>query len=324
MGVSLVSLNEGIDLMTPAGRLQCHILAMLVATERPSPSNSGTVTRFKRSRAFRLRQGGSSSTERYRRLSSPRRRRGGHQRLAPSKNGCRALSRAGRDVRDRLVRPPAVLPVMKPANLRAGHHKDVRPPRPFGAGSVLLYSMIGAFVSVRRSRQLNTHNTEFREVYYPWHPWFGRTVAVYEVLVKQGQSVCRCGLEERNRLSIEVPAWMFEPAACGRLRVMAAPAVDGEALSALQTLLRTVPRSDAGGVLQAQHRSLPAAGGADAPVRDPPATLATHTLSSRPVASVVSDVAPRDPSQDDSVAGAATPRAHRPTRRGRLGTGGAR
>jgi hypothetical protein len=30
----------------------------------------------------------------------------------------------------------------------------------------------------------------------PWHPWFGRTVAVYEVLAKQGQSVCRCGLEE--------------------------------------------------------------------------------------------------------------------------------
>ena len=144
-----------------------------------------------------------------------------------------------------------------------------------------------------RSRQLNTHNTEFREVSYPWHPWFGRTVAVYEVLVKQGQSVCRCGLEEeRNRLAIEVPTWVFEPAACGRLRVMAAPLVSGDALRALQTLLRTVPRPDGGGVLEAQHCSLPAAGGADAPVRDSPATLATYALSSSPLAAVVSDVAP--------------------------------
>ena len=77
-----------------------------------------------------------------------------------------------------------------------------------------------AFATRGRSRQPNTHNTELREVRYPWHPWFGRAVAVYEVLVKQGHSVCRCGLEEeRNRLSIEVPTWMFEPAACGRLRV---------------------------------------------------------------------------------------------------------
>ena len=34
MGVSFVSLNEGIDLMTPAGRLQLHILASLSEFER--------------------------------------------------------------------------------------------------------------------------------------------------------------------------------------------------------------------------------------------------------------------------------------------------
>jgi DNA invertase Pin-like site-specific DNA recombinase len=34
MGVSFVSLNEGIDLMTPAGRLQLHILASLAEFER--------------------------------------------------------------------------------------------------------------------------------------------------------------------------------------------------------------------------------------------------------------------------------------------------
>jgi len=41
-------------------------------------------------------------------------------------------------------------------------------------------------------------------------PWCGRTVAVYEVLVKQGQSVCRRGLEEeRSRPPVEAPTWML-------------------------------------------------------------------------------------------------------------------
>src|SRR5207247_10574129 len=80
------------------------------------------------------------------------------------------------------------------------------------------------------SRQPNTHNTESRKVCYPWHPWFGRAVAVYEVLVKRGQSLCRCGLEEeRNRRAVEIPTWMIEPAARCRLRVMAAPTASCDA-----------------------------------------------------------------------------------------------
>ena len=176
-----------------------------------------------------------------------------------------------------------------------------------------------------RSRQPNTHSTELREVRYPWHPWFGRTVAVYEMLVKQGHSVCRCGLEEeRTRLSVEIPTWMFEPGACGQLRVMAVPAVSCDALITLQVLLRTVPRPDPGGVLQAQHRSLLAAGGADAPVCDSPATVATHAVSSPSLASVISDVAIRDPGKDDPVTGAPASRACRPRRRRQGGAGGAR
>jgi len=72
---------------------------------------------------------------------------------------------------------------------------------------------------------------------------------------------------------------MFEPAACGRLRVMAVPTVACDALLELQALLRTASRPDSGGVLQAQHRSLLTAGGADATVREPTTTLATHALS---------------------------------------------
>jgi hypothetical protein len=173
------------------------------------------------------------------------------------------------------------------------------------------------------SRQLNTHSTELREVCYPWHPWFGRAVAVYEVLVRQGHSVCRCGLEEeRNRRSIEIPTWMFEPAACCRLRVMAVPIVGCAALLELKALLRTAPRPDSRGVLQAQHRSLLIAGGADATVTEPTTIVATHALSSPTPASVVSHVATRDSREDNPVAGAAAGRARRPRSRLRPDAGG--
>jgi hypothetical protein len=81
--------------------------------------------------------------------------------------------------------------------------------------------------TARTSRQPNTHSTESREVCYPWHPWFGRSVVVYERLVKKGHAVCWCGLEEeRNRRSLEIPTWMFEPAAC--LSAARADRADGQ------------------------------------------------------------------------------------------------
>src|SRR5262245_23640883 len=90
------------------------------------------------------------------------------------------------------------------------------------------------------SRQHNTPSTESRSVVYPWHPWCGRSVTVYEVLTRGGQAVCRCGLdEERNRRSLEIPTWMFDPAACGSLRLTAVPTVDCDALLAVQAVLRT-------------------------------------------------------------------------------------
>src|SRR5881628_870302 len=163
-----------------------------------------------------------------------------------------------------------------------------------------------------RSRQPNTHNTEWRNVCYPWHPWFGRTVAVYEVVTKRGQSLCRCGLEEeRIGRSVEIPTWMLEPATCCRLRTMAVPTVSGDALLALKTLLQS-PRSAVDLVLQAQHRPLLAAGGADATVGQSTATLATHALPSTPPASTASDVPARYPREDHQVAGRAVPRARPP------------
>jgi hypothetical protein len=116
------------------------------------------------------------------------------------------------------------------------------------------------------TRQRNTHNTESREIRYPWYPWFGRAVTVYEVLTRCEQTVCRCGLDnERHHRSLEVPLWMFESAACSHLHLTSTPVVDGNALVEVQALLRLAAPGDAY-VLQARHRSLTSAGGADVAV----------------------------------------------------------
>src|SRR5215813_1622633 len=90
------------------------------------------------------------------------------------------------------------------------------------------------------TRQRNTHNTESREVRYPWHPWFGQLVTVYESVTKGGRPICRCGIEDqRNDRSVEVPAWMFEPTACDHLRLTATPFVNGQALIDVKAALQT-------------------------------------------------------------------------------------
>jgi hypothetical protein len=101
---------------------------------------------------------------------------------------------------------------------------------------------------------------------------------VYETVTKGGHPVCRCGIEDqRNDRSVEVPAWMFEPAACDHLRLTATPFVDCPALIELKTVLQTASRAD---MLQTQHHSLTAPGGADATGQTPIPSLATDAVSS--------------------------------------------
>src|SRR5215831_5339783 len=174
------------------------------------------------------------------------------------------------------------------------------------------------------SRQHNTHSIESRSVVYPWHPWCGRAVTVYEVLTRGGQAVCRCGLdEERRRRSLEIPTWMFE-AACGSLRLTVAPTVDCDALLAAQAVLRTARGSATDDERDARHSSVVDTGGADASVCEPHATCATQSLSSTPRASVISEAPAGHASEDDRVAGPVAAARSRSEGGSRPGPGGAR
>jgi hypothetical protein len=58
---------------------------------------------------------------------------------------------------------------------------------------------------------------------------------------------------------------MFEPAACGWLRLTTVPIVGCDTLLVLKALLRAAQPSGADGVLEARHRSLRATGGVQMP-----------------------------------------------------------
>jgi hypothetical protein len=165
------------------------------------------------------------------------------------------------------------------------------------------------------SRQRNTHNIESREVRYPWHPWHARAVAVHGALTKNGRGVFRCGIDENPGVRLlEIPQWMFDSVDCCRMRLATVPTVSGAALLDLKALLRcaSFPVSDV--VLQSQHRALLSPGDVDAKITKPTESRSIQTISSTPEAPVLAGAACRNQTENSTVAGATSARAHRKSR----------
>src|SRR5450759_2813578 len=93
----------------------------------------------------------------------------------------------------------------------------------------------------------NTHGTGFRELLYRWHPWFGLPVFVHQTIDKADDVVFRCTLSGSDAARwLEIPAWMFDRAACVDEPVFAAaPHVGSSALSMLAGLLTEVLKARA-------------------------------------------------------------------------------
>jgi len=90
----------------------------------------------------------------------------------------------------------------------------------------------------------NAHGTEFREVLYSWHPWFGLRVAVHETVSRSDGIVFRCALTGGGGRRLELPAWMFDRAACrDALPLATTPHVSLAGLCALSDLVRDALRS---------------------------------------------------------------------------------
>lgn len=88
------------------------------------------------------------------------------------------------------------------------------------------------------TRRRNAHGTEAREVLYPWHPWAGCHLHIHEKVKRAGSDILRCSKTgATSDRWLEIPAWMFDRAACALARGRVVPGRPG-ALSALAKLLR--------------------------------------------------------------------------------------
>jgi len=88
------------------------------------------------------------------------------------------------------------------------------------------------------TRRHNAHEPDEREVLYPFHPWSGRLVRVREARERASGDIFRCLIgEDDGDRGRDLPAWMFDRAICGLVRMSASPVADIAALVKLRALL---------------------------------------------------------------------------------------
>lgn len=86
---------------------------------------------------------------------------------------------------------------------------------------------------------------------YPWHPFYGREVAIQGERNRRGTIVLTCrGESEENKAVLEIPAWMFDEAVFCHFQSAPVASVTVEALRALGRMLQATS-----GVLEAQHEA---------------------------------------------------------------------
>src|SRR5215468_10027672 len=95
------------------------------------------------------------------------------------------------------------------------------------------------------TQQHNTHIRDIREVCYSWHPWHGRPVWVHATLVKRGQAVAHCSLEEiQPSRVLEVPLWMLDAAVCCKARASKPGFASAQSLRELKEVLQAAQPRD--------------------------------------------------------------------------------
>ncbi|SIT48372.1 hypothetical protein BN2476_630147 [Paraburkholderia piptadeniae] len=143
---------------------------------------------------------------------------------------------------------------------------------------------------------------------------------IFNVIEKNGEIILRCALDplEATARVSEMPQWMFDPIACGRITYSVLPIVDCEALREFQRLLTDRTLASQSNVVEAEHRPLSCTGGADATRSEPPSGRSTRSVSALSRDARVGASAGGSAAADSAPAGAAT--AATPTRIARRGT----
>lgn len=101
-----------------------------------------------------------------------------------------------------------------------------------------------------------THNIAFepRQVCYPWHRWYGRSVLTRRAGGAHSDVAYFCKLPESplDAMLVEIPKWMFDAAHCSTLRLTDQPHVDCATLRTLKISITEQRVSVKAAVLQPQ------------------------------------------------------------------------
>jgi hypothetical protein len=149
-------------------------------------------------------------------------------------------------------------------------------------------------------------------------------VRVHATLVKRGQAVARCSLEDVQPFRIrEVPLWMLDAAACCKIQSSKCKVANVESLRELKALLQPTRRVDPEFAIQTQHPCLLDAGGADVSVIEPTQVYPTRAVCSAESDTGLAGTIPRSAPEGSATAGATAAATRRKTER-RTSGGGAR
>jgi hypothetical protein len=176
------------------------------------------------------------------------------------------------------------------------------------------------------TQQHNTHIRDLREVCYPWHPWHGRAVWVHATLIKRGQAVAHCSLEDVQASRVlEVPLWMLDVAACCKTQVSKPGFASPQSLRDLKEILQALrPRVQASIAPETQPRYLLNAGGVDAGIDGSAEIEPTPVVCSSARQPTLDESVVRCSTKDSAIAGTVTEAASSNAGRGGNRRGGTR
>ena len=101
-----------------------------------------------------------------------------------------------------------------------------------------------------------THSIAFdsRQVCYPWHRWYGRSVLTRRAGGAHADVAFQCKLPDAplDAMLVEIPKWMFDAAHCATLRLTEQPHVDCATLRTLKSSIAEQRVSVKVSVLQPQ------------------------------------------------------------------------
>ena len=175
------------------------------------------------------------------------------------------------------------------------------------------------------TQQHKTLIGKYQEIYYPWHPWYRRTVLIRGLLTRRDRVVFRCTVEnDPCRKSLEVPHWMFDRAVCCGMQLVDIPILRVCQLLSLKAMLGHARVTTGDDLRQDRHGLPPPKGHVDAKTTPSSPRASTRPLSSTSSPTPMVNAPVANPTAHDSAAGKNAARTPRKTARVRRGKGGVR